>query len=315
MEQVKNMYWKKWYRECTLCPRECGADRLKGEKGFCRQTAGIKVARAALHFWEEPCISGTGGSGTVFFTGCHLGCVFCQNYPISREDHGKTVSVLRLADIFMELAAQGAHNINLVSASHYTPQVAEALRIARKKGLSIPVVYNTSGFEKVDTLKLLDGWVDIYLTDFKFMDPSLSKRYAFEEGYSFYAMKALDEMVRQTGNPVFDASGLMKKGVIVRHLVLPGASMDSRKIIRYLHETYGDHIYMSIMNQYTPVRTFEKYPELNQGVKKKVYDKIIRYALDLGVRNAFIQEGGTVRESFIPDFNGEGVIEERDHAI
>ena len=309
------MYWKKWYRECVLCPRECRADRLNGGKGFCGQTAELRVARAALHFWEEPCISGTRGSGTVFFTGCHLGCIFCQNHQISQEGYGESISVTRLAEIFMELQEQGAHNINLVSASHYTPQIAEALRIARKKGLAIPVVYNTSGFEKVDTLKLLDGWVDIYLTDFKFMDPALSKKYAYEEGYSFYAMKALDEMVRQVKDPVFDASGMMEKGVIVRHLVLPGASMDSRKIIKYLYETYGDHIYMSIMNQYTPIRTFQHYPELNQSVKKKVYENIIRYVLNLGVEQAFIQEGGTVRESFIPDFDGKGVKAKRDHTI
>ena len=227
------MNWKKWYRECSLCPRECGVNRLEGRKGFCGQTAALKVARAALHMWEEPCISGTRGSGTVFFTGCHLGCVFCQNGQISRGGSGKEISVLRLAEIFMELQDKGAHNINLVTPTHYVPQIIEALRISRKMGLHLPIVYNTGGFEKIDTLELLDGWIDIYLTDFKFMDLHLSRRYANAEGYAFYASKALEEMYHQTGKPVFDEEGMMQKGIIVRHMVMPGQSMDSRRIIRF----------------------------------------------------------------------------------
>ena len=301
------MNWKKWYRECVLCPRECGVDRLSGRRGFCGQTASLKVARAALHMWEEPCISGTRGSGTVFFTGCHLGCVFCQNGQISRGGAGKEISILRLAEIFMELQQKGAHNINLVTPTHFVPQIVEALRISRKMGLCIPIVYNTGGFEKIDTLELVDGWVDVYLTDFKFMDIHLSRRYAHEEGYSFYATKALEEMFRQTGTPVFDEDGMMKKGIIVRHMVLPGQSMDSRKIIDYLYETYGDQIYISLMNQYTPSGPLEKYPELNQKVKTKVYERLVQYMIRKGVENAFVQEGQTAEESFIPDFDGEGV--------
>lgn len=301
------MNWKKWYRECSLCPRECGVNRLEGQRGFCRQTVELKVARAALHMWEEPCISGTRGSGTVFFAGCHLGCVFCQNGQISREGRGKAVSVLRLSEIFMELQEKGAHNINLVTPTHYVPQIVEALRISRKKGLRLPIVYNTGGFEKIDTLELLDGWVDVYLTDFKFMDVHTSKRYAREEGYSFYAAKALEEMYRQTGGPEFDENGMMIRGIIVRHMVLPGQSMDSRQIIDYLYENYGDHIYLSLMNQYTPKGSLDDFPELKSKVKKKVYDRLVQYAIDKGVENAFIQEGDTAAESFIPDFNGEGV--------
>ena len=257
--------------------------------------------------WEEPCISGTRGSGTVFFTGCHLGCVFCQNGQISRGGAGKEISVIRLAQIFMELQQKGAHNINLVTPTHFVPQIIEALRISRKMGLKLPIVYNTGGFEKVDTLELLDGWIDVYLTDFKFMDVHLSGRYAHEEGYSFYASKALEEMYRQTGAPVFDKNGLMTKGIIVRHMVLPGQSMDSRQIIDFLHENYGDKIYLSLMNQYTPSGPLEKYPELQKRVKRQVYERLIQYAIRKGVENAYIQEGGTAKERFIPDFDGEGV--------
>jgi putative pyruvate formate lyase activating enzyme len=259
--------------------------------------------------WEEPCISGTRGSGTVFFSGCHLGCVFCQNHQISKAGVGEDISVIRLAQIFMELQEKGAHNINLVTPTHFVPQIIEALRIGRKKGLHLPIVYNTGGFEKIDTLELLDGWVDIYLTDFKFMDVQLSKRYAHEEGYSFYAAKALEEMYRQTGKAVFDADGMMTKGIIVRHMVLPGQSMDSRQIIDYIHETYGDNVYLSLMNQYTPPDHLSRYPELEQRVKPKVYERLIQYTIRKGVENAYIQEGCTASESFIPDFDGEGVCQ------
>ena len=301
------MKWKKWYREGSLCPRECGVNRLNGRKGFCGQTASLKVARAALHMWEEPCISGTNGSGTVFFSGCHLGCVFCQNGQISRGSKGKEISIIRLAQIFMELQEKGAHNINLVTPTHFVPQIIEALRISRKMGLHLPIVYNTGGFEKLDTLQMLDGWVDVYLTDFKFMDLHLARRYANEEGYSFYAAKALEEMYRQTGEPVFDEDGMMTKGIIVRHMVLPGQAMDSRRIIDYIYDTYGDKVFLSLMNQYTPSGNLEKYPELKVKVKTKVYERLIDYTLRKGVENAFIQEGQTAKESFIPDFDGEGV--------
>ena len=301
------MNWKKWYRECSLCPRECGVNRLNGRKGFCGQTASLKVARAALHMWEEPCISGTNGSGTVFCSGCHLGCVFCQNGQISRGSNGKEISIIRLAQIFMELQEKGAHNINLVTPTHFVPQIIEALRISRKMGLHLPIVYNTGGFEKLDTLQMLDGWVDVYLTDFKFMDLHLARRYANEEGYSFYAAKALEEMYRQTGEPVFDEDGMMTKGIIVRHMVLPGQAMDSRRIIDYIYDTYGDKVFLSLMNQYTPSGNLEKYPELKVKVKTKVYERLIDYTLRKGVENAFIQEGQTAKESFIPDFDGEGV--------
>ena len=295
---------------CRLCPRECMADRTIGNKGFCGCDNKLYVALAALHFWEEPCISGEKGSGTVFFSGCTLKCVYCQNGEIANCNVGKEITVERLSQIFLELMEKGAHNINLVTPTHYTLHIIDALKIAKEKGLSIPVVYNTSGYEKVQTLKMLSGLVDIYLPDFKYFSRDLSKRYSNAENYFEYAEKAIAEMYRQVGAAVFDDNGIMKKGVIVRHLVLPNHSDDSIKIIEYLYNTYGDNIYLSIMNQYTPMPSLcegGKYPELSQKLSKKEYERVLEYAIDLGVENAFIQEGETASESFIPNFNYEGV--------
>ena len=300
MEQSQNL--------CRLCPRNCGVDRSR-QTGFCKAGNKVKLARAALHFWEEPCISGEEGSGTVFFSGCPLQCVFCQNHQISAECYGKEVSIKRLAEIFLELQNQGANNINLVTGGHFVPQIIAALDQARKKGLNLPIVYNTSGYEKVETLRRLNGYVDVYLPDFKYLDPEHAKKYSGAEDYPEVAKAALEEMVRQTGNPVFNDVGIMTKGVIVRHLLLPGCLRDARRIVKYLYETYGDQIYMSLMNQYTPLDTLnrEKYPELAKKVTKKAYDVLVDYAIDLGVEQAFIQEGETAKESFIPDFSYEGV--------
>lgn len=269
----------------------------------------VRLSRAALHMWEEPCISGTNGSGAVFFSGCTLRCVYCQNYHIANSEIGKTVSVERLSEIFLELQEQGANNINLVTPTHFVPQIIAALDQARKKGLNLPIVYNTSGYEKVETLRRLNGYVDVYLPDFKYLDPEHAKKYSGAEDYPEVAKAALEEMVRQTGNPVFNDAGIMTKGVIVRHLLLPGCLRDARRIVKYLYETYGDQIYMSLMNQYTPLDTLnrEKYPELAKKVTKKAYDVLVDYAIDLGVEQAFIQEGETAKESFIPDFSYEGV--------
>ncbi len=304
------MNWRKWYRECRLCPRECGVNRLEGRKGYCGQTASLRVARAALHFWEEPCISGSNGSGTVFFAGCSLGCVFCQNGQISRGQTGEIISVIRLADIFMELQEKGAHNINLVTPTQFVPQIMEAIRISRKKGLYIPIVYNSGGFEKTEIIQILKDYVDIWLVDFKFMAIQLCRRYANAEGYSYYAAKTLEAMYQISGPPIFDEDGIMQKGVIVRHLVLPGQAMDSRKIIEYIAKHYGDRVILSLMNQYTPVTVFEKYPELNHRVKKSVYDRLIDFTLAHGLESAYIQEGPVASKSFIPEFNGEGVVKD-----
>lgn len=292
---------------CTLCPRNCQVDRVNGHIGYCNVTSDLVVARAALHFWEEPCISGEKGSGTVFFSGCAMGCVYCQNHNIAQGKAGKVVSIARLADIFLELQAQEANNINLVTPSHYVPQIIEAITQAKKSGLKIPIVYNSSGYEKVDTLRQLDGLIDIYLPDMKYMDKEPAGRYSNCPDYFSYASEAIKEMVRQVGIPVFDENEMMKKGVVVRHLMLPGYLTDSKNIIKYLYETFGDTIYISIMNQYTPLDHVKKYNEINRKITEEEYEELVDYAISLGVENGFIQEGETASESFIPEFNGEGV--------
>ena len=292
---------------CTLCPRECNVDRKHGIPGYCGVAGtGIIGARAALHMWEEPCISGEEGSGTVFFSGCPLRCVYCQNYDIAHAERGIEISVERLAEIFLELQEKKANNINLVTPTHYSIEAAQAVRIAREKGLTIPVVYNCSGYEKVETLKLLEGIVDIYLTDFKYMDKTIAKRYSHAENYPEVAKMALEEMVRQCGQPEFDERGMMTKGVIVRHLLLPGQMQNGKDVVKYLYETYGDRIFISLMNQYTPLPHVAAYPEINRKVTEEEYDELVDYAIDMGVENGFIQEGETAEESFIPDFDNEG---------
>lgn len=294
-------------KECRVCPRNCSADRLSDQKGFCRAGAEIILARAALHMWEEPCISGKEGSGAVFFSGCSLGCKFCQNGQISRGQTGKKVTADRLADIFLELQQQKANNINLVTAGHFLPQVAEAIEKSRNRGLQIPVVYNSSGYEKSEMLKLLEGLVDIYLPDFKYMDPELAEKYSYARDYPEVAKEALKEMVRQAGTPEFDRKGIMKKGVIVRHLLLPGHVKDSRRVLEYLLSTYGKEIYISLMNQYTPMPAMKDDPRLSRKVTDREYQRLIDYGIQLGLENGFIQEGETAKESFIPEFNGEGI--------
>lgn len=294
-------------KECRVCPRNCSADRLSDQKGFCRVGAEIILARAALHMWEEPCISGKEGSGAVFFSGCSLGCKFCQNGQISRGQTGKKVTADRLADIFLELQQQKANNINLVTAGHFLPQVAEAIEKSRNRGLQIPVVYNSSGYEKSEMLKLLEGLVDIYLPDFKYMDPELAEKYSYARDYPEVAREALKEMVRQVGTPEFDRQGIMKKGVIVRHLLLPGHVKDSRRVLEYLLSTYGKEIYISLMNQYTPMPAMKDDPRLSRKVTDREYQRLIDYGIQLGLENGFIQEGETAKESFIPEFNGEGI--------
>lgn len=294
-------------KDCHLCPRNCGVDRLAGQKGFCGVDAGIMVARAALHMWEEPCISGKEGSGAVFFSGCSLGCVFCQNRTISKGQSGKVIIVERLAELFLDLQGQKANNINLVTAGHFLPQVREALILAKEQGLTIPVVYNSSGYEKAEMLRYLDGLVDIYLPDLKYLEADLAGKYSHAKDYPEVAMKALEEMVRQVGTPEFDERGMMKKGVIVRHLLLPGHVRNSKKVLEYLYGIYGDQIYISLMNQYTPMPAMKDDPQLSRKVTDREYDRLLDHAISLGVTNCFIQEGETAKESFIPEFNGEGV--------
>lgn len=295
------------YSSCTLCPRNCHADRTKGSLGYCSMPETLMVARASLHMWEEPCISGTNGSGTVFFSGCNLKCVFCQNHTIAIGQKGKEITISQLSDLFFMLQDKGAHNINLVTPSHYIPSVASALTYAKQHGLTIPIVYNTSGYDSVESLALLDGLVDIYLPDFKYVSSELSLRYSHASDYFETASKALAEMYRQVKDPVFDGE-LMKKGIIVRHLLLPGCTKDSKDVIRYLYETYGDRIFISIMNQYTPLPHVSDYPEINRKVTEAEYDDVVDFAIDLGVEQGFIQEGDTASESFIPEFDFTGLL-------
>lgn len=291
---------------CKLCPRKCGANRKNGEIGFCGATDKVKIARSSLHFWEEPCISGDVGSGTVFFSHCTLKCVYCQNYNISTKNQGRYVTENELADCFLDLQKQGALNINLVTPTHYVPQIIEALKIAKEKGLTLPVLYNTSGYENPETLELLRGYVDIFLPDFKYFSGDLSKKYSGAADYPDVAKKAIAKMFDIAGKCEFDDNGIIKKGVIVRHLMLPGLEEDSRKILNYLYKTYGDDIFISIMSQYTPLATLPKeFPELNTKIDMTVYDKLLDFVVDLGIENAFIQEEEAASESFIPEFFNE----------
>ena len=311
LENKNRNYDMQWseslFSDCTLCPRHCHVNRLLGQAGYCGQTT-LKAARASLHMWEEPCISGTAGSGTVFFSGCNLRCIFCQNYHIALGEAGREISTKHLAEIFLSLQAQGANNINLVTPTHFVPQILLALQSAKEHGLTIPIVYNSSGYESTETLRLLEGYVDIYLPDFKYMDPALSLKYSHAQDYFTKAKESLAEMVRQTGSPVFDpATGLMKRGVIVRHLLLPGQTKDSKKILRYLHTTYGNQIFISIMNQYTPLPQVKELPELNRRVSPAEYERVLDFALRIGIENGFFQEGETASDSFIPEFDERGL--------
>lgn len=293
--------------ECRLCPRECGVNRSLGERGFCGCDDRLLAARAALHFWEEPCLSGKRGSGAVFFSGCSLRCVYCQNHSIAAAKAGKEISVRRLADIFLELEQKGANNINLVTPTHYVPHILSALELAKREGLSLPIVYNCGGYESLSTLKLLEGAIDIYLPDFKYFRAETAERYSNAKNYPEIAKAAVAEMLRQTGALVCNSEGLAQKGTIVRHLVLPGHLEESKQIIRYLYETYGDDIFLSIMNQYTPMPTVQEIPPLNRKLTAEEYDDVIDYAVSIGVENAFVQEEGTAEESFIPAFDLEGI--------
>ena len=295
------------YENCLLCPRKCGINRRTGQTGVCGVSSEIKVARAALHYWEEPCISGKRGSGAVFFSGCSLHCVFCQNREISDGKAGNVISKERLSDIFMELADKGANNINLVTPGQYIPDIVWAVNDAKSRGMKLPIIYNTSGYENVTELKLLEGIVDVYLPDFKYMDSTLSARYSRAKDYPSVAKQALSEMVRQQPDVVIDdATGLIQKGVIVRQLLLPGHVNDAKAVLKYLYDTYHDHVYISMMSQFTPI-ALKDYPEINRTVTKREYERLVNYALEIGITNAFIQEGDVAKDSFIPAFDCEGV--------
>lgn len=292
------------YNNCKLCPRNCGINRYK-KTGFCGEGAALSVTRAALHMWEEPPISGTNGSGTVFFRGCSLKCIYCQNYSIAHNEGGKEISLDELSEIFLSLEKKGAHNINLVTPTHFVPHIVDGVKIAKDNGLTIPVVYNTSGYEKKETVALLKDTVDIFLTDFKYIKNETAKKYSAAPDYTDFAKEALSGMVKISPEPLFE-NGLMKKGVIVRVLLLPEHLIETKMIVKYLYETYGNNIYISLMNQYTPIKK-HKYENLNRTVTDYEYKSLVDYAVSLGLKNAFIQKGGTAKESFIPEFDNTGI--------
>ena len=301
------MDYMKLLEDCNLCMRNCNVNRNKGVKGICNSTNNIRIARAALHFWEEPCISGDNGSGTVFFSNCNLKCVFCQNYEISSEGFGKEITVNRLADIFIELQEKGANNINLVTPTHFVPQIIEALKIAKNNGLDLPIVYNTNSIDTLDTIKALNGYIDVYLPDFKYFEDKYALKYSKIKGYSKNVIDIIDEMIKQVLYPKFNKDGIIEKGVIVRHLLLPGLLFDSKKVVDSIYNNFGDSVYISLMNQYTPMHNAKIYPEINKSINEKTYDALIDYAISKGVKNGFIQESGTNSKEFVPDFNNEGV--------
>jgi len=291
---------------CTLCPRGCEANRIDGERGICGASGSLTVARAALHHWEEPCISGTRGSGTVFFSGCGLRCTFCQNATISLGLYGKEIDVPRLSEIFFELQEQGAHNINLVTPTPYLPLIAEAIRAAKAEGFALPFLANCGGYESVEAWKQMDGLIDIYLPDLKFCDPRVARKYAGAPDYFERATAAIREMYRQVGSPVLDEDGMMTRGLVVRHLMIPGELFDTRRVLSHLLASYGNSIFISLMNQYTPPNPpREKAPD--RSLSPAHYEAMIDFLVENGQRNAFVQDAGTDKESFIPPFDRTGV--------
>lgn len=289
---------------CSICPRKCNINR-KITKGYCGVGTNPVLAKAFLHMWEEPCISGTKGSGTVFFSGCSLKCVFCQNFRISQEHFGKEVTIEKLGEIFIKLQDMGAHNINLVNPSHYVPQIKEAVTAA--KGLKIPIVYNTSCYDNIDTLKLMEGIVDVYLPDLKYFSSETALRYAKAPDYFKVASGAVKEMYRQVGMPLFDSNGLIKRGLIIRHLILPGLASESIRILEWIKENLSEDIYVSLMSQYTPYYNAGCFPEINRRITRREYEKVVDKLFSLGFENGYVQERESADEEYIPLFNLEGV--------
>lgn len=297
----------KTLENCNLCPRNCGVNRLNGQLGFCGAGKNIKLARVSLHHYEEPCISGKNGSGTVFFSNCSLRCVFCQNHQISQEGFGTEVTIEKLTQIFLELQSRNAHNINLVTPTHYVPQIISALKQAKELGLTIPIIYNSSGYENLETIKMLKGYVQVYVPDLKYFKGKYAVKYSNAKNYFSYAKIAISEMFSQTPNVKFNEEGLITEGVIIRHLMLPGLLFDSKKIIDYIENTYSNKVFISIMNQYTPMFNTTNYPEIDKPLNLDHYDALIDYALSKGITKGFIQDNGTSSKEFIPEFDLRGI--------
>lgn len=285
--------------QCTICPHNCKIDRKNGQVGRCKSKDTVKIALYSTHNFEEPCISGEKGSGTVFFSNCNLNCVFCQNYEISQEGKGTEITINRLAEIFLEQQEKDVENINLVTPTSYVPQIIEAIKLARKQGLKLPIVYNTNGYEKVETLKMLEGYIDIYLPDLKYSDNKLAKRLSKVDNYFEITTEALKEMYRQTGKAIFDDRGIMKKGMIIRHLVLPNHILNSRRVLKWINDNMND-VYVSIMAQYFPTYKAKEIEDINRKLKKEEYEQIENYLYRLNLENGYIQELGEHEEEYVP---------------
>ena len=285
--------------QCTICPHNCKINRKNGQVGRCKSKDTVKIALYSTHNFEEPCISGKKGSGTVFFSNCNLNCVFCQNYEISQEGKGIEITINRLAEIFLEQQEKDVENINLVTPTSYVPQIIEAIKLARKQGLKLPIVYNTNGYEKVETLKMLEGYIDIYLPDFKYSDNKLAKRLSKVDNYFEITTEALKEMYRQTGKAIFDDRGIMKKGMIIRHLVLPNHILNSRRVLKWINDNMND-VYVSVMAQYFPTYKAKEINEINRKLTKEEYNQIENYLYRLNLENGYIQELGEHEEEYVP---------------
>lgn len=290
------------YKNCKLCPRECGIDRSK-TIGACKATDKVKVALASIHSYEEPCISGIEGSGTVFFSNCNLRCVYCQNFEISRDGFGKEITVERLADIFIEQQSRGVNNINLVTPTMYVDSIIEAIKIAKSKGLIIPIVYNSSGYEKAETIKKLEGYIDVYLPDFKYATNRLAKKYSGVNNYVESVIPAIHEMIRQAGKPIFNDKGIMTKGVIIRHMILPNNVLNTKMVLKKIKEEFKDNTLISVMAQYFPSGDAVKYPEINRKITAEELEEVENYLEELEMDNGYIQELGEHEEEYVPNFD------------
>lgn len=289
-------------KECTLCPFKCKANRLEGKTGKCKANSKIKIALASIHKYEEPCISGRNGSGTVFFSNCNFNCIFCQNYEISQEGLGKEISIEELAEIFLKQQEKGADNINLVTPVMYVYHIIEAIKIAKKKGLKIPIIYNSNGYENIETLKLLEGYIDIYLPDLKYYNNEIAKKYSNVPKYFEVSTEAIQEMYRQVGAPKFDEDGIIKRGLIVRHLILPNYIENTKHVLKWLKENISSDVYVSIMAQYFPTYKAKKCEKLNRKINRKEYKEVEKYLYLLDIENGYMQDLGEHEEEYVPNF-------------
>ena len=288
--------------ECKICPHECKVNRLNGNIGRCRSTDKIKIALVSLHQYEEPCISGKNGSGTIFFSNCNLSCMYCQNYEISQEGKGFEISIEELAKIMLEQQNKGAHNINLVTSTMYAVQIIEAIKIAKGKGLNIPILYNTNGYESVETINMLNGYIDVYMPDLKYYSDDIAKKYSNVDKYFMVTTKAIKKMISQVGYPIFDEEGMIKKGVIIRHLVLPNHMQNTKNILKWIKENLSDRVYVSVMAQYFPTYKAKEDLLLNRKINKKEYKQIETFLYTLDLKNGYMQELGEHEEEYVPDF-------------